>query len=219
MLILFPGSILLAGPKHSTSVPFSAGFAVPLSVDEKEVALVPNPVPVVTVKGLPDPQELGSSAVLCTREHSLLPFTLQMVIPSLSPVTVHLKVKVPPGQVGGGAVSCPATTPGNRPMKGNISSSMYTQLAGFYTGIEGNYARISLLRQEELSAIYVLNRARATHCRATQSVFTLILEQNRAAMAERLLDTHKTNFENKLWQTGKFFFKNSSCGSVATSHK
>ena len=46
---------------------------------------------------------------------------------------------------GGGAVNCAVTTSGNRPMKGNISSSMYTQLAEFYTGIEGNYARISLL--------------------------------------------------------------------------
>ena len=33
-LILFPGSVLLAGPKHSTSVPSSAGSEVPLSVDE-----------------------------------------------------------------------------------------------------------------------------------------------------------------------------------------
>ena len=32
--------------------------AVPLSVDVQEVALVPNPVPVVTVKGLVDPQGL-----------------------------------------------------------------------------------------------------------------------------------------------------------------
>ena len=110
---MFPASLEKAGPKHSTSVPFSSKVAVPLSVDEKEVAfVVPNPVPVVTVKGLPDPQGLGSSAVLCTREHSLLPTTLQMVIPFLSPVTMHLKVKVSPGQVGGAAVNCPATSPG-----------------------------------------------------------------------------------------------------------
>ena len=36
-----------------------------------------------------------------------------------------------------------------------------------------------------------LNRARATHCRATQSVFPCNSEQNRAAVAERLLDTRK----------------------------
>ena len=108
---MFPASLEKAGPKHSTSVPFSSKVAVPLNVDEKEVALVPNPVPVVTVKGLPDPQGLGSSAVLCTREHSLLPTTLQTVIPFLSPVTVHLKVKVSPGQVGGAAVNCAATSP------------------------------------------------------------------------------------------------------------
>ena len=144
---MFPASLDKAGPKHSTNIPFSVGVAVPLSVDEKEVALVPNPVPVVTVKGLPYPQGLGSSAVLCAWGHSLLPFTLQMVIPFLSPVTVHMKVKVSPGQVEGGAVSCAVTTPGNRPIKGNISSSIYTQLTGFYTGIEGNYAGISLLQQ------------------------------------------------------------------------
>ena len=34
---------------HSTSVPFSAGSAVPLSVDVKEV-LVPNPLPGLAVK-------------------------------------------------------------------------------------------------------------------------------------------------------------------------
>ena len=53
---MFPASLEKAGPKHSTSVSFSAEVAVPLRVDEKEVALVPNPVPVVTVKGLPDQQ-------------------------------------------------------------------------------------------------------------------------------------------------------------------
>ena len=43
---MFPASLEKAGPKHSTSVPFSAEAAVPLSVDEKKVALVvPNPAP------------------------------------------------------------------------------------------------------------------------------------------------------------------------------
>ena len=144
---MFPASLEKAGPKHSTSVSFSAEVAVPLSVDEKKVALVPNPVPGEAVKVLPEPQVRGALAVLCRREHSLLPPpTLQMVTPFLS-LTVHLKVKVSPGQVGGGVVNCAAASPGNRPMKGNISSSMYTQLAGFNAGIEGNYARISLLRQ------------------------------------------------------------------------
>ena len=46
---MFPASLDKAGPKHSTSVPFSAGVAVPLSVDVKEVALVPNPVTGVMV--------------------------------------------------------------------------------------------------------------------------------------------------------------------------
>ena len=45
MSTLFSGSTSMAGPKHSTSVPFSAGSAVPLSVDVKEGPLVPNPGP------------------------------------------------------------------------------------------------------------------------------------------------------------------------------
>ena len=92
-----------------TSVPFSCEVAVPLSVDEKEVALVPNPVPDLAVKTPRGPQ-MEEDVDLCTRVHSLLPFTLQMVIPFLSPVTLHLKVKVSSGQVGGAAVSCPATS-------------------------------------------------------------------------------------------------------------
>ena len=39
--ILFLGFTLLSGPKHSTSVPFSAGSEVPLNVDENKVELVP----------------------------------------------------------------------------------------------------------------------------------------------------------------------------------
>ena len=107
---LFPNSTLLAGPKHSTSVPFSAEFAVPLSVDVKEGPLVPNPVPDVAVKALLGPQV--GEADPCRRVHSLLPFTLQTVNPFLSPPTMHVKVKVSPGQVGGAAVNCPVTSPG-----------------------------------------------------------------------------------------------------------
>ena len=103
---LFSGSTLLAGPKHSTSVPFSLKVAVPLSEDEKEVALVPNPVPGVAVKTLLGPQVAGEVDT-CDRVHKLLlPLTLQMVIPLMSPVTVHLGTKVSPRQVGGAA---PAT--------------------------------------------------------------------------------------------------------------
>ena len=108
--ILFLWSTLLAGPKHSTSVPFGVGVAVPLSVDVKEGPLVPNPVSDLAVKTLFGLQR--EDADLCTRVHSLLPPTLQMVNPLMSPVTVHLKVKVSPGQVGGGPVSCPVTSPG-----------------------------------------------------------------------------------------------------------
>ena len=37
-----------------------------------------------------------------------------------------------------------------------------------------------------------LNRARATHCRNTRSVFDHISKQNKAAVAQRLLDTPET---------------------------
>ena len=102
--------------KHSTSVPSSTGSAVALSVDVKG-PLVPNPLSGIAVKGWLAPlgiQVLRLVAVKCDRGHRLvplllLPFTLQTVFPLMSPVTVHLKVKVSPGQVGGGAVNCPAT--------------------------------------------------------------------------------------------------------------
>ena len=89
---MFPGSTLLAGPKHSTSVPFTAGVAVPLSVDVKEVPLVPNPTPDLAVKSLPAPQT-EEEVDLWTSPHLLLPLTLQIVKPFTSPVTVQLKVK------------------------------------------------------------------------------------------------------------------------------
>ena len=66
---MFPGSTLLAGPRHSTSVPFSAGSAVPLSVDVKEVAsFVPNPTPDLAMKALPAPQ-IEEDSDVCTRGH------------------------------------------------------------------------------------------------------------------------------------------------------
>ena len=110
---MFPALLGRPGPKHSTSVSFSVRFAVPLSVDEKEVPLVPNPVPGVAVRTPPGPHVDMPVVVLCDRGHALLPPpTLQVVCPSLSPVTVHLKVRVLPGQVGGAAVNCPAASPG-----------------------------------------------------------------------------------------------------------
>ena len=108
---LFPGSLTRPGPKHSTSISSSSGVAVPLSVDEKEVALVPNPVPDLAVRVLPGPHVDTAPTVLSEKIQALLPPTLQVVNPFLSPVTVQLKVKVSPGQVGGAAVSCPATSP------------------------------------------------------------------------------------------------------------
>ena len=90
-----------------------------LSVDVKEVAFVPNSAPGLALKALPGPQLIiEEEFVRCVRAlHSLLPPTLQMVNPLMSPVTLHLKVKVSPGQVGGATVSCPVTSPGDRPME------------------------------------------------------------------------------------------------------
>ena len=102
---IFSAVLLRSGPKYSTSVPFSVGHAVPLSVDVKEVALVPNPVAGVALKAPPDPHLDVALAVLCERIHSLLPSTLQRVTPLLSPPTVQVKIKLPPGQVGGAAVN------------------------------------------------------------------------------------------------------------------
>ena len=112
---LFIDVILLAGPKHSTSVSFSAKVALPLSADKKEVAFVPNSVPALAVNLSPVPQ-IEVEVDLCNRLHSslvLIP-TLQVVIPLMSPVTLQLKVKVLPGQVGGAAKKCLVTTPGRK---------------------------------------------------------------------------------------------------------
>ena len=109
---MFSAFLARPGPKHSTGVPFIAGVKVPLSVDMNEGPSVPNPAPNTAVKASLGPQ-MEEDVDLCTRVHSLLLPTLQMVIPLLSPVTLHLKVKIPPGQVGGAAVSCPAASPGD----------------------------------------------------------------------------------------------------------
>ena len=109
---LFPESKVKSGPKHSTSVPFNTGSAVALSVDVKG-PLAPNPLSGVAVKArLPS---LGSQVSvpvdICNRvQRLLLLFTLQRVVPL--PATVHLKVKVSPGQVGGAARNCPVASPG-----------------------------------------------------------------------------------------------------------
>ena len=111
---MFPGFTLLSGPKHSTSVPFSVGAAVTLRVDVKEVAsLLANSVPDLALKVSLGPQ-VEEKVDLWKRLHSLLPFTLQMVNPFMSPETLHLNVKISPGQVGGAAINCPASPPGQK---------------------------------------------------------------------------------------------------------
>lgn len=83
-----------------------------LSDDKKGAVFVPNPVTDFAVKALLGPQ-LKEVVPLCTRGHSLLPPTLQVVCMVLSPPTIHLKLMVPPGQVGGAAVNCPAAASTN----------------------------------------------------------------------------------------------------------
>ena len=53
-------------------------------------------------------------ADLCSSGQSVLPPTLQMVIPLMFPTTVQLNVKASAGHVGGAAVNCPATLPGTK---------------------------------------------------------------------------------------------------------
>jgi len=118
------------GPKHSISVPFSAGVAVTLSVDEKEVEAVPNPVSSVAVKAIPAPQVEVTLELLCTRGHTLLPFTLQVVTVVLSPLTSHLKVMVSPGQVGGAAVNWPAAAAADK-WKAVVFLENVTVLVGY----------------------------------------------------------------------------------------
>ena len=97
------------GPKHSTSVPSSVAVAVPLSVDEKEVAFVASNL---AVKTPPGPPSSVSPGLLCNRWNSWLPPTCQMVTPILSPATVLLKVKDSFGQVGGAAANGPPASIG-----------------------------------------------------------------------------------------------------------
>lgn len=110
---LFSASVEKAGPKHSTSVPFSARVAIPVSVDVNEVAPVPGPNPVlgVAVNSLLGPHRT-LPVTICERGHSKVPLTFQMVTPFLFPSTVHLKVKGSPGQVGEAVINCPLTPPG-----------------------------------------------------------------------------------------------------------
>ena len=75
-MVLFPTlfSESRVESKHSTSVPFSTGSAVALSVDVKG-PLVPNPLSGVAVKGWLAPlgiQVLTVSVDICDRVHRLL---------------------------------------------------------------------------------------------------------------------------------------------------
>ena len=123
---MFPTSLARVGPKHSTSVPSSATSVIPqLNVDVNEVAVV---VLNLASQTPPGPQSSVSFGLLWVRPHSvpLLPPTLQMVIPLLSPATVHRKVKGSWGQEGGGAVNCPpATSPGDKKPTHPLMQNLY----------------------------------------------------------------------------------------------
>ena len=138
---MFPVSLDKAGPKHSTSVPFSVGIAVPPRVDEKEVAFVLNPVTGVTVNVSLGPQ-IVEEVDVCTSRHSLLPPTLQMVILLVSPVTVHLKVKLSPGQVGGAVVNClPEGKHAKKTSSSGLEMRLYMQPE---QGFSGSTSEVSL---------------------------------------------------------------------------
>lgn len=102
---------MLSGPKHSTSIPSSLGSAVPLSVDEKEVAFV---FPGLAVNASFGPQ-CSLLVDICDKIHgSTVRFTLQRVTAfmPLMTITVQLNVNVLPGHVGElGAVNFPSTSP------------------------------------------------------------------------------------------------------------
>ena len=66
------------------------------------------------MKALLGPQIVEEVVDICARGHSLLLFTLQMVIPLVFPATVQLNVKASPEQEGGTSVNCPATLPGRK---------------------------------------------------------------------------------------------------------
>ena len=92
--------------------------------------LVPKLLPGLAVKALlvPIGIHITVEVDICSRTHRLLLApTLQIVIPFTSPVTVHLKVKVLLGQVGGGVVNCPATLPGEKCL------NSYTNIFAWYT--------------------------------------------------------------------------------------
>ena len=74
---LFPGFREALGPKHSTSLPSSAGDSVVLSVDVKEAAFVANPASGVAVKAsfLPLGPQFSVEVDRCARVHRLLLYT------------------------------------------------------------------------------------------------------------------------------------------------
>lgn len=94
-----------AGPKHSTNVAFSAGDAVALNVVGKKLVLVFSNMAVKTL------QTEVTLVSRCNRIQLVLPpSSLQKVTPLVSPATVHSKVMVSKGQVGGGGMNCPTTS-------------------------------------------------------------------------------------------------------------
>ena len=58
---------MLSGSKQSNSIPSTVELVVPLSVDENEIVVVPNPIPDLAVKSLSGPQTEEKEVDLCRR--------------------------------------------------------------------------------------------------------------------------------------------------------
>ena len=71
---------------------------MPLSVDAKEGPLVEKPVPGVAQKAWLTPQVVEEERVRCTRAHSIVLFTLQVVIPLMGTCLCNYKIYLPVGK-------------------------------------------------------------------------------------------------------------------------
>ena len=116
----------LSGPKHSTRVPFSVKFPVPLSIDENG-PFVPNPILGLAVKASSGPHLVKLSFDMWYKIHSLLSFTLQMVIPLMLPLTVHSKVKPFSGHVAGAVVNFLPVSPSEKLINTSVLINLHFQ--------------------------------------------------------------------------------------------
>ena len=178
---VFSGTRLMRGPKHSISVPFSVKFALPLSVDENEGPIVPNPVPGLAVKSSFGPHMLSLSfAVVSVRTHSMLPFTLQMMIPLMSAWTVQLKVKVSPGQVAGAGVNILIPLPTEKTHLYSTVSHITVQvnaLKKFFVSVGLMWTQekltVTKITGVEMPVMWTLSTANTMHCATSPTLLYL----------------------------------------------